>query len=53
MVSHSITKPGVYSSGVPAQEAASWRRIVGRLKRIDSLAQRLRALERGKGPDDE
>jgi UDP-3-O-[3-hydroxymyristoyl] glucosamine N-acyltransferase len=53
MVSHSITRPGVYSGGIPAEEAASWRRIVGRLKRIDSIARRVAALERSKGSDDE
>ena len=46
MVSHSIEQPGVYSGGIPAEDARTWRRIVARLKRIDSLAQRLAALER-------
>jgi UDP-3-O-[3-hydroxymyristoyl] glucosamine N-acyltransferase len=46
MVSRSITGPGVYSGGIPAEDASTWRRIVARLKRIDSLAQRLAALER-------
>lgn len=49
MVSHSITRPGVYSGGIPAEEARTWRRIVGRLKRIDSMASRLAALERVTG----
>ena len=49
MVSHSITRPGVYSGGIPAEEAPVWRRIVARLKRIDSMARRLAALERGAG----
>ncbi|MGB8325985.1 MAG: UDP-3-O-(3-hydroxymyristoyl)glucosamine N-acyltransferase, partial [Steroidobacteraceae bacterium] len=53
MVSHAITRPGVYSGGIPAEEAATWRRIVGRLKRIDSIARRVAALERRKGSDDE
>jgi UDP-3-O-[3-hydroxymyristoyl] glucosamine N-acyltransferase len=46
MVSRSITRPGVYSSGIPVEEAGGWRRIVARLKRIDSWAARLAALER-------
>jgi len=46
MVSHSITRPGVYSSGIPIEEAGIWRRIVARLKRIDSWAARLAAVER-------
>jgi len=49
MVSHSITRPGVYSGGIPAEDARTWRRIVGRLKRIDSMASRLAALERHSG----
>jgi UDP-3-O-[3-hydroxymyristoyl] glucosamine N-acyltransferase len=50
MVSHSITRPGVYSGGIPAEDARTWRRIVGRLKRIDSMANRLTALERAGAP---
>jgi UDP-3-O-[3-hydroxymyristoyl] glucosamine N-acyltransferase len=49
MVSHSITRPGVYSGGIPAEDARTWRRIVARLKRIDSMASRLAALERATG----
>jgi UDP-3-O-[3-hydroxymyristoyl] glucosamine N-acyltransferase len=49
MVSSSITSPGIYSSGLPATEAADWRRIVGRLRRIDGMADRLRAVERRLG----
>jgi UDP-3-O-[3-hydroxymyristoyl] glucosamine N-acyltransferase len=52
MVSHSITRPGVYSGGIPAEDARTWRRIVARLKRIDSLAGRVTALERLTGARD-
>jgi len=41
-----IREPGVYSGGIPAEPAADWRRIVGRLKRIDGLARRVGELER-------
>jgi UDP-3-O-[3-hydroxymyristoyl] glucosamine N-acyltransferase len=44
-ISHSIDKPGVYSSALPSEEAGTWRRIVGRIKRLDSTAKRMRALE--------
>jgi UDP-3-O-[3-hydroxymyristoyl] glucosamine N-acyltransferase len=47
LVTADIREPGVYSGGVPAEAAADWRRVVGRLKRIDSLARRVSALERG------
>ncbi len=49
MVSRSIGEPGVYSSGLPAVAAAEWRRTVARLRRIDSMADRLRSLERALG----
>jgi UDP-3-O-[3-hydroxymyristoyl] glucosamine N-acyltransferase len=53
-VSHSIRTPGAYSSGIPIEDAREWRRIVGRLKRIDRLATRVAALERETGrPDQE
>jgi UDP-3-O-[3-hydroxymyristoyl] glucosamine N-acyltransferase len=34
MISHSIPKPGVYSSGIPFEEARTWRRLVARFKRL-------------------
>lgn len=47
LVSHSISVPGMYSGGIPASPAALWRRVVGRLKRLDALAGRVTRLERG------
>jgi len=49
MVSRSLTKPGLYSSGIPVSEAGEWRRVVARLRHLDELFDRVRALER---PDD-
>jgi UDP-3-O-[3-hydroxymyristoyl] glucosamine N-acyltransferase len=48
-ISHSISKPGVYSSALPSEEAGVWRRIVGRIKRLDAMAKRQRALEKHVG----
>lgn len=48
-ISHSISKPGVYSSALPSEEAGTWRRIVGRIKRLDSMAKRLRGVEKHLG----
>jgi UDP-3-O-[3-hydroxymyristoyl] glucosamine N-acyltransferase len=48
-ISHSINKPGVYSSALPSEEAGTWRRIVGRIKRLDVMAKRLRAVEKHVG----
>ena len=53
LVSHSLPGPGTYSSGMPAIEAADWRRAVARLRRLDALERRLARLERsaaGSGP---
>ena len=53
-ISHSIDKPGVYSSALPSEEAGAWRRIVARIKRLDLMARRLRDVEKhlgiGSGP---
>ena len=49
LISHSITKPGVYSSALPAEEAGVWRRLVARFKRLDAMARRMRALEKHTG----
>src|SRR4029078_12173591 len=48
-ISHSIAKPGVYSSALPSEEAGTWRRIVARIKRLDGMARRLRAVEKHVG----
>ncbi len=45
-ISKSISKPGLYSSIVTAQEAGVWKRNSARLHRLDALAKRLRALEK-------
>ena len=46
MVTRSITEPGVYSSGVPAQDNDSWNRNYARFRKLDKLARRVQALER-------
>jgi UDP-3-O-[3-hydroxymyristoyl] glucosamine N-acyltransferase len=46
LVAKSITEPGVYSSGVPAQDNVSWNRNYARLRQLDRLARRVHALER-------
>jgi UDP-3-O-[3-hydroxymyristoyl] glucosamine N-acyltransferase len=45
MVTRSIEEPGMYSNVFPAEEAGQWRRIVGRVKRLDALNARVRKLE--------
>jgi UDP-3-O-[3-hydroxymyristoyl] glucosamine N-acyltransferase len=55
MVSHSITKPGLYSGQLPFDEARRFRRNSARFQHLDELARRVRVLEKGAGPaaDDE
>ena len=45
MVTQTITRPGVYSSGLPAQENTAWCRNTVRLRQLDELARRLQVLE--------
>jgi UDP-3-O-[3-hydroxymyristoyl] glucosamine N-acyltransferase len=49
MVSHSITRPGIYSGGIPLEEAGAWRRLVARFKRSGRLESRVKQLERAAG----
>lgn len=45
-VSNSINSAGVYSSGFPAKENSAWRRNVARFMSLDSLAKRVKELEK-------
>ena len=45
-VPNTIREAGVYSSGMPIQENRAWRRNIARLRQLDDLARRLRAMER-------
>lgn len=44
-VPNSIREPGVYSSTLPLQTNLNWRKNMARVKQLDELARRLRALE--------
>ena len=48
-VPNTIREPGVYSSGMPIQENRVWRRNIARLRQLDDMARRLRAVERKLG----
>ena len=52
MVVSDITEPGVYASAVPVEKFADWRRILGRLKRIDAMARKISSLQRQVGARD-
>ncbi len=42
---NSIEEPGVYSSGMPVQENRLWRRNAARMRQLDDMMKRLRAME--------
>ncbi len=46
MVIGSIKKPGVYSSGVTADENRKWRRNAARFRSLDEMAKKLKQLEK-------
>lgn len=45
-VTHSLTRKGVYGSGMTAAPAREWRKQVAGLRRLESLRQRVRQIER-------
>lgn len=47
MVTKNITEPGAYASGFPAEKVSQWNRRVARLRRIDTLYDRVSKLEKG------
>jgi len=49
MVTKSIPKSGVYSSGTPLDENMNWRRNAARFKTLDSMSRRLGLIERHLG----
>lgn len=46
LVTKTINKAGVYSSGTPLQENAQWHKNFVRFKQLDSMARRLSELEK-------
>jgi UDP-3-O-[3-hydroxymyristoyl] glucosamine N-acyltransferase len=46
MVTKSIVQPGVYGSGLPAQPAREWRRLVARVRRLQLFERRLEEIEK-------
>ena len=46
LVTKSITKPGIYSSGLPVEPNRLWNKISARLRQLDDLARRFTLLEK-------
>jgi UDP-3-O-[3-hydroxymyristoyl] glucosamine N-acyltransferase len=53
MVTHSIKQPGVYSSGLSAQNSNEWRKNHARLRNLDKTIKELRAEIRALKPSHE
>ncbi len=47
MVTKSILQPGVYSSGIPVEPNAVWKKNVVRFRQLEDIVRRVRALEQG------
>lgn len=47
-VGKSITKPGIYSSGIPAMANRTWGRVLVRLAQLEDIVHRLNAMEKKK-----
>lgn len=45
-ITQNINEPGTYSSGVPFSESGKWRRNYIRFSQLDSMARRLKQVER-------
>ena len=52
LVNKSITEPGTYSSGTGQMKVADWKRAIVRFQQLDSIARRLKDLERLIDADD-
>jgi UDP-3-O-[3-hydroxymyristoyl] glucosamine N-acyltransferase len=46
IVTKSISKPGTYSSVLTVEEAGKWRKLAARFNRLESMAAKLKVLER-------
>jgi UDP-3-O-[3-hydroxymyristoyl] glucosamine N-acyltransferase len=49
LISKSISEPGMYSSGTGQMKALEWKRSIVRFEQLDTMAKRLKALEKSSG----
>ena len=49
LISRTISEPGMYSSGTGQMKTAEWKRSIVRFEQLDSMAKRLKALEKSSG----
>ncbi len=48
MITRSIARPGVYSSGTPFEDNTKWKKNATRFTQLDRLARRVASLEKQK-----
>ncbi|MBT2988554.1 MAG: UDP-3-O-(3-hydroxymyristoyl)glucosamine N-acyltransferase [gamma proteobacterium symbiont of Ctena orbiculata] len=54
LVTRSFTAAGYYSGNLPAMENAAWRRVVARLRKLESMARDMKFLKKtSKRPDED
>lgn len=46
MITSSLTKKGMYGSGLPSDEARTWRKQVAHIRRLEQYAARIRKIEK-------
>ena len=46
MISKEIREPGFYTGSFPAEKDRDWKRKVARFRRLNELAERVKALEK-------
>lgn len=51
MVTKGTTEPGLYSSGFPATSNREWRKMVARLRQLESMQQKIKELEKQTGQE--
>ena len=49
LISRTISEPGMYSSGTGQMKTAEWKRSIVRFEQLDSMAKRIKALEKSSG----
>ena len=52
LVTRSHPNPGSYSGNLPAMPTRAWRRVIGRIRHLDELFQRVKQLEKAAGRGD-
>jgi len=52
MVTKGTSEGGLYSSGIPAQNARDWRKMIARMRQLESIVERLTNIEKNLKEDE-